>query len=219
MATQTKGQSRSCGDCVGCRQPNCNACKYCMDHPRNGGKHRLRKRCLLRVCVNKVSPPFCRCLWFDHCCSHSPFTQPILSAAKFRAQRRSASSAGLKRKVKPKQGNIGILPSMSGEHREPSAVQWTPMDTESKHTAVVMVDDPDNLPKRQKILPKKLTSNAMEFLARKPRVTANANPESHFGKKTLMMTAGGKIGGVRKTRSETSSRTLRHRSGRQDAGA
>lgn len=107
---------------------------------------------------------------------------------------------------------------MSSEHREPSPVPWALLNTESKHMAVVMVDDPDNHPKWQKILPKNVTGNAMESLARKPKVTADVNPESHLGKKTLMMTVGGKTDGVRKTRSETSSRTLRRRSGRQDAG-
>lgn len=52
---RTKGQSRGCGQCAGCLRPNCNACKYCMDNPRNGGKNILRKRCLLRVCTKKVS--------------------------------------------------------------------------------------------------------------------------------------------------------------------
>lgn len=119
----------------------------------------------------------------------------------------------------PEQDNEGIPRSMANE-QELGTV--SAMDTEGKHTAVVMVDDPDNLadrPKRQKILPKKLTANnAMEFLDRKPRVTVNASPELHFGRKTRMMTAGRSISGLRKTRSEVSLRTLRRRPGPKPDG-
>ena len=120
----------------------------------------------------------------------------------------------------PEQDNEGTSSSMADEQEELAGA--SSMDAESKHTAVVMVDDPDNpadRPKRQKILPKKLTANnAMEFLDRKPRMVINANPNLPFGRKTRMMTAGRSIGGLRKTHSEISLRTLRRRPGPKPDG-
>ena len=53
-------RSKGCGLCDGCRRPNCDKCRFCMDKPKNGGPNRLKKRCVLRVCSNMVvSPPFC----------------------------------------------------------------------------------------------------------------------------------------------------------------
>lgn len=53
-------RSKGCGLCDGCKRPNCDKCRFCMDKPKNGGPNRLKKRCVLRVCTNMVvSPPFC----------------------------------------------------------------------------------------------------------------------------------------------------------------
>jgi hypothetical protein len=41
---------RACGQCEGCRQPECGNCAACLDKPKYGGPHRLRKRCENRVC-------------------------------------------------------------------------------------------------------------------------------------------------------------------------
>eukprot|EP01098_Paradermamoeba_levis_P003345 TRINITY_DN1536_c0_g1_i1.p1 TRINITY_DN1536_c0_g1~~TRINITY_DN1536_c0_g1_i1.p1 ORF type:complete len:171 (-),score=30.77 TRINITY_DN1536_c0_g1_i1:156-668(-) len=52
-------KKRTC-DCDGCMQDDCNACKYCLDHPRNNGPDRLRKRCEKRICLKfgpKIKTP------------------------------------------------------------------------------------------------------------------------------------------------------------------
>ena len=47
--TSAKRVNRSsCGECAGCRTPDCNACKYCRDKPKLGGSGTLRRRCILR---------------------------------------------------------------------------------------------------------------------------------------------------------------------------
>ena len=164
-----------------------------------------------------VDPLFCPCLSFDHHCSCFPAKQSAQPPAKYRAQRLSAASVGLKGEVKLEQSVIVNPPTMSGEHQEASAIPWT-VNTESRHTAVVVVDDPDSHHKMQKIFPEKLAGNATECSAGKPKDTANASPKSHLGKKTVIMKAGRRSGGMRKPHSETPSRTLRRRSGRPDAG-
>ena len=61
-------RSKGCGLCDGCKRPNCDKCRFCMDKPKNGGPNRLKKRCVLRICTNMVvSPPFCHVgIHFDH---------------------------------------------------------------------------------------------------------------------------------------------------------
>lgn len=213
-------RSKGCGLCDGCKRPNCDKCRFCMDKPKNGGPNRLKKRCVLRVCTNMVvSPPFCH----DNLHFTAPrsfVSQHVQSPTRLRAQTLSASSAGMSGEDEPEQDNDVITGSMTDEQEELAAA--SSMDAESKHTTVVMVDDPNNpadRPKRQKILPKKLTANnAMEFLDRKPRVTVEASPELHFGRRTRMMTAGRSVGALRKTRSEISLRTLRRRPGPKPDG-
>ena len=60
-------RTKGCGQCAGCKRPNCDACRFCMDNPRNGGKNKLKQRCLHRVCTNfsVVSRPFYRRLLGD----------------------------------------------------------------------------------------------------------------------------------------------------------
>ena len=43
-----------CKKCPGCKQADCDACVYCMDKPRNGGKLVLKQKCKKRVCNNPV---------------------------------------------------------------------------------------------------------------------------------------------------------------------
>jgi len=43
-----------CKKCPGCKQADCDACVYCLDKPRNGGKLVLKQKCKKRVCNNPV---------------------------------------------------------------------------------------------------------------------------------------------------------------------
>jgi len=43
-----------CRKCPGCKQADCDACVYCLDKPRNGGKLVLKQKCKKRVCDNPV---------------------------------------------------------------------------------------------------------------------------------------------------------------------
>ena len=47
-----KAPSSRCGSCTECMRGDCGGCKYCLDKPKFGGVHRLKKPCLQRVCSN-----------------------------------------------------------------------------------------------------------------------------------------------------------------------
>merc|ERR1719508_488815 len=44
----------TCGNCSACQvEYDCDKCANCLDKPRNGGQQKLKKRCLIRICVEK----------------------------------------------------------------------------------------------------------------------------------------------------------------------
>mmetsp|Transcript_15736 Transcript_15736/g.63371 ORF Transcript_15736/g.63371 Transcript_15736/m.63371 type:complete len:224 (+) Transcript_15736:898-1569(+) len=46
-----KKRTSRCGECDGCRAPECGTCKYCLDRPKRGGRNALKKPCVERRCV------------------------------------------------------------------------------------------------------------------------------------------------------------------------
>ena len=57
-----KHKFKACRTCSGCKEEDCNACVYCLDKPRNGGKLVLKQKCKKRVCENPKmgTCPMCR---------------------------------------------------------------------------------------------------------------------------------------------------------------
>ena len=45
-----RGRKRRCGQCEGCRTPNCGVCGACVDMPRFGGKGSCKQACRMRRC-------------------------------------------------------------------------------------------------------------------------------------------------------------------------
>ena len=44
---------RICGDCEGCSRDDCGKCNNCLDKPKFGGKHIMKKACTMRKCHTK----------------------------------------------------------------------------------------------------------------------------------------------------------------------
>ena len=47
----SSSRKKRCGQCVGCRTPDCGKCRFCADKKRNGGMGRLKKGCIHRQCT------------------------------------------------------------------------------------------------------------------------------------------------------------------------
>jgi len=54
---------KACTKCSGCREANCEACVFCLDKVRNGGRLVLKQKCVRRVCVNPVVATCGDCRW------------------------------------------------------------------------------------------------------------------------------------------------------------
>jgi len=57
-----KHKFKACKTCSGCMEKDCDACVYCLDKPRNGGKLVLKQKCKKRVCESPKmgTCPMCR---------------------------------------------------------------------------------------------------------------------------------------------------------------
>ena len=44
-------KQKRCGECDGCKAPECGLCGMCLDMPKRGGKGTKKQPCELRVCV------------------------------------------------------------------------------------------------------------------------------------------------------------------------
>ena len=44
-----------CNQCEACKRPPCDRCAPCLDLPRNGGQHKLRRRCIERRCTGQLT--------------------------------------------------------------------------------------------------------------------------------------------------------------------
>lgn len=48
-------KQRRCGECQGCKTPDCAICKFCKDKRKFGGPGKLKKRCIKRNCTGILS--------------------------------------------------------------------------------------------------------------------------------------------------------------------
>lgn len=53
--TELLGKKKRCGQCPGCKAPDCQTCKYCLDMPKYGGPRKLRRPCAKRICDSMVN--------------------------------------------------------------------------------------------------------------------------------------------------------------------
>ena len=65
MVCKAEKQHRfsSCKRCAGCTAKNCGKCNFCMDMPKFGGPHKLKQKCVTRVCVNPLLSNCKHCVW------------------------------------------------------------------------------------------------------------------------------------------------------------
>ena len=50
----TKQKGRPCGQCEACSREDCGECKQCKDKKKFGGPNKMRQRCCLKVCQNRI---------------------------------------------------------------------------------------------------------------------------------------------------------------------